>query len=60
MTLQQSTAERIISFVAEHTGLCWLSPVLWWGGVMGGGMSRSIDASTVTIAGKIWRWSHEL
>jgi len=35
MTLQQSTAERIISFVADHTGLCWLSLVLWWGGVMG-------------------------
>lgn len=35
MTLSQSTAERIISFVADHTGLCWLSLVLWWGGVMG-------------------------
>ena len=35
MTLQLSIAERIISSIADHSGLCWLSLVLWWGGVVG-------------------------
>jgi len=35
MTLQQSTADRIVTAIADHTGLCWLSLILWKDGIFG-------------------------
>ena len=31
----QHTIDRIISTIADHTGLCWLSLILWKDGIGG-------------------------
>lgn len=30
-----SPAERLLGFIADHTGLCWLTLDLWWCGIGG-------------------------